>query len=89
MRGAEPLALDECQSVRTHPFGLCRNRFMARPDDHRKPGAGSLWDDAQHMRQQRLASHGVQNLWHGGPHPRALAGRELDRKAGPAGHPIP
>ena len=89
MRGAKPLALDERQSVGTHLFGLRRNRLVAGADDHGKCRAGSLWGRAQHMRQQRLASHGVQNLRHGGPHPRALAGREHDRKAGPAGHPIP
>ena len=89
MRGAEPLALDECQSVGTQPFGLARNRLVVGPDDHGKRGAGFLWGGAQHMRQQRLARHGMQHLWHPGPHPRALAGREYDRKAGPAGHPIP
>ena len=88
-RGAEPLALDKRLSVGTHPFGFRRNRLVAGADDHGKGCAGSLWGRAQHMRQQRLASDGMQNLWHGGPHPRALAGREYDRKAGPAGHPIP
>jgi hypothetical protein len=41
------------------------------------------------MGQQRLAGHRMQDLRHPGPHPRALAGRKYDGKAGSCGHPNP
>jgi hypothetical protein len=43
----------------------------------------------EHMRQQRLARHGMQHFWQRGTHARSLAGREHDSETGSTGHSNP
>ena len=86
--GAKPLALDECRGVRAHAFDLFRDTPVVRSDDHGQCGAGSPGSGFEHMRQQRLARHGMQHFWHRGLHARALTGGEHDREAGSASHPV-
>src|SRR5258706_6526368 len=89
MRGAETLALNERRRIRTQTFCLLGDSPVVRPNDHGKRGASALWGSPQHMRQQRLAGDGMQDLRHRGLHARALTGGEHDREAGSAGHSNP
>jgi hypothetical protein len=87
MRGSKPLALDVGRRIRPQPPDLLRDRPVIGTDHHRKGSLRPVRRRRQHMRQQRLAGDLVQDLRRRGTHPRALAGREHDREAGPAGHP--
>jgi len=89
VRGAETLALNEGGRIRPQTLDLLRDSPVVRSDDDGERGAGALWGGFKHMRQQRLAGDGMQDLRHRRLHARALTGREHDREAGSAGHPNP
>ena len=89
MRRAEPLGLNESGRIRPYPLDLVGDGLVVRPDHDREGGAGAVRRRVQHMRQQRLAGDGMQNLRQRGAHARALAGREHDSQAGSSGHSSP
>ena len=89
MRRAEPLGLNESGRIRPYPFDLVRDGLVVRSDHDREGGISAVRSRFQHMRQQRLAGDGVQNLRQRGAHARALAGRKHDSQAGSSGHSGP
>ena len=64
VRGAETLALNEGRRIRSQTFDLLRDSQVVRSDHDGERGAGALWGGFKHMRQQRLAGDGMQDLRH-------------------------
>ena len=63
MRGAEALALNEGCGIGTGARDFIGDRLVIRPDHDGKRCGVPLRDGVQHMRQQRLAGHGMQHFW--------------------------
>ena len=81
-----PLSLHKAFGARQNApcFGL--DRLLPRADDDSCRGDASFGDCIQHMRKQRTAGDGMQDLGPRRAHPRALASREHDCKTGSCRH---